>query len=232
MSKKKKNKGINVLVPGTGYTPNYQDLIQSDPNYISYVGAQQAQANRERNARDQGIVDQLIQFGAIPPGGLPSDLLLSPDQIAALNANTASGQSTSARLQQGHNAAVQNLQDMLAARGMLRSGSLGSGLNLEQQDYTQRQSDARQKMMDIITGLVNAFATAQGQRATDRATYAGTVEQQLIDSGLYKPRDPTKAVAHRIGPGLYQDDFGNYYDAQGNVVQIPIPHLPAGANRP
>jgi hypothetical protein len=66
--------------------------------------------------------------------------------------------STRAQLDRAHQTALQGLQNVLAARGMLQSGSLGVGLGLESQRDKAEQTKAVSSLIDYLTGQAQAYA--------------------------------------------------------------------------
>lgn len=227
MAKKKRK----FTIPG--YTPDYYNIAQNDAGYQQFHAGQVANSAADKATRNQGILAQLIQFGALPEGGLGDvgDFGVTPEQQAAINASTASGQSQTAQMQFGHNKSLQDLQDTLAARGIMRSGALGSGLNLEQQRYSNEQSSNRQKLLALLAELQGTFAGAEAGRTSDDATELGSVVSNLQNSGLYEPRPSHEVTATKVGDNLYQDESGNYYDQDGNSVDLTARALHGGRRR-
>jgi len=215
---KKKRKFLNVTIPG--YDPNWKSLIENDPTYQAFKHGQEADHIRDLGYRNSQVIEQLIKFGGDPSlllgpqGSGLSEYGITPEQIAAAQNNP---NSTTNQLAFGHKKNIQDLQDALAARGIIRSGGLVSGLNLEQKNYAAAQAKERQDALDFIAGLQKAFADAEGKRATDLAGEAGNTQGRLQDTGLYEHRDARTVKAFRDpATGLYKDGEGNYYDANGN----------------
>ena len=226
-----KRRHISVNTPG--WQPDWQSLIQTDPTYQQYQLGQQAQSTADKASRNTGIFQQLAQFGAVPPGGLGDlgDFQLTPEQVAAIGAGTQAGTSDVAQMQRAHDKNIQDLQDMLAARGVLRSGALGVGLNQEQTRYATDQQAQREKLLGVLAGLQAAFAQAESGRATDLSTQAQATADRLQQSGLYKPKLSQKVQATRVGNNLYRDADGNYYDRNGNTVDLAARALHGGRHR-
>ena len=213
---------INVNVPG--YTPDWHQILESDPNYMQFRGRQAGISAAQKAARNSKIVRDLIAFGSLPDltGVDLGDFGIDEATRAQILANTNPNTSTTARLQREHESGVQALQDMLAARGMLRSGSLGVGLGQEQERYTGAQTSARQRLLDLLAGYQGEFADAETQRQQDLSDYAEKVKDDLEGSGLYEPRPGSSTTARRDPhTGLYVDADGNYYDRDGNPVRDP-----------
>jgi hypothetical protein len=230
LPKLKLPKGINVNLPG--YTPNWQNLIETDPTYMQFVGGQQAASARERARRNENVLARLIGFGALPEGVNLSEFGGDDATRQAILAYTQSGLSETAQLARGHDTNVQALQDMLAARGMLRSGSLGVGLGQEQTRYAGEQVTRREALLKALRDLQDVFAGAESTREQDRIGQAETTAGRLRESGLYEPRE-ARSVKARRDPvtGLYVDADGNTYDRSGNPTsrlagrrpRIPVP---------
>lgn len=214
---------IGVNIPG--YTPDWKAILENDPNYQQFRGRQAGVSAAQKAARNAKIIKDLIAFGALPDlqGVDLGDFGIDEATRAAIAANTNPNTSTTARLQREHAAGVQALQDMLAARGMLRSGSLGVGLGQEQERFTGAQTNARQQLLNLLAGYQSDFASDEAQREQDLAEYGEKIKDDLEESGLYEPREASTVKARRDPnhPGLYVDDQGHYYDRNGNPVIDP-----------
>lgn len=212
----RRKKKIKVNIPG--YTPDYNYLLQNDPSYVQYGANQGVQSAGGKTNRNQGIIQQLVQFGQLPDltGIDLGDFGIDQATMDAISANTRGGGSKVAQMDKDYATEVQSLQDMLAARGMLRSGSLGTGLRLEQDEYALEQKTAREALLAALQGLQDEFADAESDRDADLLEYGESIGKRIRDAN--PPRESRTSTATRIGNNLYQDADGNYYDRAGNVV--------------
>ena len=214
----------NISVQTPGYTPDWGSLIANDPNYMQYKGALAGKSAADKAKRNAALIAKLVSFGSLPDltGVDLGDFGIDDATRAAIAANRNPNTSETARMQRENETNVQALQDMLASRGMLRSGSLGVGLGQEQERYTGAQTTARARLLEILQGLQGEFADAEAQRVADLAGFGEKTKDDLIGSGLYKPREGTSVKAQRDPvTGLYRDADGNYYDRDGNPVRDP-----------
>lgn len=169
--------------PATNYTQN----ILNDPLYqqeMAQLSSQGIQSAAERKAATDRA---LVNFGEIPDftnavkglgldPGSPMFQWLNSDVDEATRRGatglTKSGLSTVARLRTGHNTALDGLMSTLAARGIVRSGSTGVGVGLENHNYLDGQFQARNQLLDYLSGVQSAFAQSEAMRAQQQAQYA------------------------------------------------------------
>lgn len=164
------------------YTPDYKSLIQQALSPLqAQLGAEGSADAATRNAQ---LVRGLGQFGeqfdpttaqaafgqdfyqqAGLEGLLPQANLLAAE-------NTKGGFSISSKLKSAFEKSVQQIQDALAARGLLRSGATGIALQGAQKEYEGGQYDARQSLMDYLSSAQQGFVA--GERAR---------QQQLLSAG-------------------------------------------------
>ena len=165
-----------------GYTPDYRSLIsQALAPLQAQLGAEGSADAASRNA---ALIRGIGQFGeqfdpttaqaafgqdfyrqAGLEGWLPQANLLAGQ-------NTQAGFSISSRLKTAFEKSVQQIQDALAARGLLRSGATGTALQGAQKEYEGGQYDARQSLMDYLSSAQQGFVA--GERAR---------QQQLLAAG-------------------------------------------------
>ena len=222
---KKPPKAIDINVPG--YTPDWKSLIEGDPSFQQQKLRLAGLSAQDKATRNAALIQKLIAFGSLPD--LSSldlgDFGIDEATRAAIEANQNPNTSEVARLRRQNETNVQALQDMLAARGMLRSGSLGVGLGQEQERYTGAQTNARSALLDALRGLQTEFAAAE--RARDEQLYgpegyAEKTKDTLMESGLYEEKPGTTVKAKKDPlTGLYKDGNGNYYDKNGKPVLDP-----------
>ena len=222
---KKPAGNISVNIPG--FTPNWSSILSNDPRYVQKKNTLAGQSAAAKAARNAAMIQKLIAFGGIPDltagdSGAFGDFQIDDATRQAILANTNPNTSTTAKLKRQNEANIQALQDMLAARGMLRSGSLGTGLRLEQEDYAGKQTNALTELLGLLAGDQSAFATGEAGREADLSAYGEQITDDLKDSGLYDPREGSTVTAQRDpATGLYRDANGNYYDENGQLVVDP-----------
>ncbi|HEY5990915.1 MAG TPA: hypothetical protein VIV12_31645 [Streptosporangiaceae bacterium] len=168
---------------GPAYTPpavDYASLIQS------MLAPLQQEAKGMTAADKAALLAQqrraIIQFGeAIPGSNVGKEALGSALQ------NTRAGLSITARVNQAHLDAIRQLTNTLAARGLLRSGETGYQTGREQQAYGTAQYDARQKVLDYLSGIQSAYDQAQQQRQWALAQAAMSAAQSVPQYPVIPP---------------------------------------------
>lgn len=222
----------SVTIPG--FTPDYGQLIANDPLLGQLRSDLGAQGIADLGARNAAIQRALVQFGEVP------DLQDAARQLgfdlSGIDVETtrqlagANQQSVTARAKRQHEKNVQALQDFLAARGALRSGALGVGLQEEQDAYEGGLYDSRLQLLDYFSGVQQAYLDSergrQAQLAQGRESAAGRAVEQ---------HQPTGEQTLQLNPatGLYGPDRdGNWYTADGRKANPPAPSPPGPAQPP
>ena len=221
---------INVA----GFTPDYKSLISQA------LGPLNAQLGAEGSAdvagRNSALIRGLAQFGEqFDPSGAQAafgqdfynqagmgDILGQANALAG--ENTKAGFSFKARSQAAFEKGVQQIQDALAARGMLRSGATGVALQGAQKEYDTGQYDARMQLGDYFTGVQQGLVAAQRQRAAQLG------EAQRAEAGRQAQLNPptgeqTLQYAGQNAPDgrpLYRDASGRLVFGDGTVY-TPTP---------
>lgn len=181
---------------GANYVaPTFAQILANDPMYQAAIAGLGAQSVSDRASLTAARQRALIQFGAIPNfpsyagvGDVGADI--TPGVRSLADQNTAAGLSTEARLAEADKIAQQQLVDSLAARGMYRSGALGSGLGKEQLDYTRQQYDATQKLLDYLAGVQTAFTQAENARIAAENAAKGDALNRAAASNPVVPTPP------------------------------------------
>lgn len=210
--------------PAPSAPPDYTGLINNDPVY------KQTQADiAATHAADQGALDDLrkralVNYGAVPDiggyQGLTGDLSGSmTDLVRGLaGENTASGLSTTARINKAHTDAVDAVKSALTARGLLSSGETGYQLGEENNSYQQAGYDALQQLIDLLSGGNRSFLDAEAQRRS-------TLAQAASDAAGRIPPGTTPVVPAPGGSGpVATPDITQPVSPIGNV----IPYNPGG----
>lgn len=178
---------------GSWNIPDYGALLGQ---YMAPVEADaRAEGIADRASRNAGFRRAAIQFGELPDvqgiaqalGLNLSDLgdVFGSDTAKLAQGNTQAGTSTVARLGEAHQDAVRGITNALASRGILRSGETGFQQGRENLNYTRAQYDARNQLLDYLSGLQSGFVNAQRQRqqALAQARLAAALQIQ----GMYQP---------------------------------------------
>ena len=213
-------------MPGSlNYTPDYMSLIMSDPAYAA-LAEQISGRDVSNSAQRQAATEQaLIQFGAVPDfSSLATSLGLSPQAIQMLQhdidpnaaalaqANTRSGLSTEAQLQQGQQHAIMGLRNNLAARGALSSGDDAYRTNIQNQAYTQAQQAALNSLLSAIGGYQNQYLSAHN--ADQDTLNQGLKDAVAFESGL--PQNQGFHLTYNAKGGYYTDASGGKYTPSKN----------------
>lgn len=187
--------------PGTpgdpGYTPDYGNLIATDPLYLQNQANLKSQSVNDAASRKASTDQALINFGEIPdfnnaitglgldPNSPMYKMLfgdVDPATQTSAQGLTNAGLSTVAQLAQGHKKNLNDLMDNLAARGIVRSGATGAGTGLENQSYLGNQFNARNTLLQYLAGVQSAFTQSENARQSQlaqSATDAMTRQMQL-----------------------------------------------------
>lgn len=214
---------INVA----GFTPDYKTLIQQALAPLqAQLGAEGSADAATRNAQ---LVRGIGQFGeqfdpASAQAAFGQDfynqagmegLLPQANQLAAQN--TAGGFSVSSKLKSALEKSMQQIQDALAGRGMLRSGATGVALQGAQKEFEQGQYDARQSLTDYLSSAQQGFVA--GERARQQQLIAAQREEAERQARLNPPTG-----SRTVNPG-----DPDYPTPPGTP---PPPSLPPGQDQP
>lgn len=170
--------------------PDYTSQIYGDPNYISLRNLIQAQSAAEAAQRRAAVQQAVINYGAVPqaPGGINSQWWSAdlPSTVGALaDQNTAAGLSTLARLARWNETQTRQIQNGLAARGMMQSGELGYQLGEQGLGYRQQQYDAAQDLLAKLFGVYSSSASNEQQRQMQLAQLAMQVAGERASNPAY-----------------------------------------------
>lgn len=218
-------------------THDYKSLIQQA------LGPLSAQLTAEGSAdvagRNAGLIRGLTQFGEqFDPSGAQAafgedfykqaglaDLLPQANQLAAQN--TQAGFSVSARQRSAFDRSVQQIQDALAARGMLRSGATGIALQGAQKEYDAGQYDARQQLADYFSSVQQGYVAGQRARQSqlDEAQRSEAGRQAQLNPPTGSVQAQPAGVDPVTGQPFYRKPDGTLVDGQGN------PYTPAAATQ-
>jgi hypothetical protein len=153
----------------------YQQYIQNDPIYqqtLANLGAGDASSLAQAQAAARRAAILFGDPSAIPQGWIDADT----SWLAGQNQY-----STLAQLGRSHQTNLRQMQDALAARGMLRSGELGHGLEQENTAYGQAQYTARQELLDYLAGVQAGLAGSQQTNAQAKAQALAEAYQRAVE---------------------------------------------------
>ena len=220
-----------------GYTPNYADLIQQA------LAPLQAQLGAEGSAdaatRNAALIRGIGQFGEqFDPSGAQAafgqdfynqaglgGLLGQANQLAG--ETTRAGFSVSSKLKDAFAKNVQQIQDSLAARGLLRSGATGVALQGAQKEYDTGQYDARQSLTDYLSSAQQGYVAGERQRQ-QQLLAAG--REEAVRQAQLNPATGSQKAFWDPSVGAYRGPDGKLYNADGTVFTpaAATPASPAG----
>jgi hypothetical protein len=166
--------------------PDFAALLASDPGLIQMNADLAAQGIASAGQRTAATQRAVTQFGLAPQDFSANELSLisptygqdiTPDVLSAARGNTFS---TQARLTKAHTDAIQSIRGALAARGLLHSGELGYQLGNEQRGFETGEYDARNKLLDYLSGVQGSYAQGEQQRQAAAAAAAGQAMQNQL----------------------------------------------------
>lgn len=183
-----------------GQNPYYFNIL-NDPIYKQLQANLAAQGVQSAQQRQSNTRQALVQFGEVPDltstvNGLgldpnsPMYQTLFGDVDAGTKQQaqnlTDAGLSTVAGLSRQHAKDIQDLLDSQAARGVVRSGGTGVGLGQADQAYSGNQYNARQSLLQYLSGVQAAYAQSQlasQQQLQQGASDAVTRQLDLLPNG-------------------------------------------------
>lgn len=193
--------------PGTS-PPDYATIIANDPGLVALRAALAAGNITADEFRRQAIRRALQAYGAVPEG--LSDPFGDVDPLTRNLAekNTAEGLSTVAQEDRAHQLAVQQLQNVLAARGMLQSGGLGVGLGLEAQSDKQTRSKDVAQLLDYLNGQAAAYAEHINQSKLQEAGGISDATTRAYTNNPDTSGGVTKPGTYTVTSNGQKFDFG------------------------
>jgi len=211
------NAGNPNLPHSVNYTPDYQSLLQNDPGFMALKQNLSAQGTQDSATRNAAINQALIQYGALPDfdkaaaqfGISAADLqgMIDPNTASLADANTKAGLSTTARLQQQEDQAMLGLRNNLAAHGALSSGDDAYRTNLQNQSYTQAQSDALGSLLAALGGYQQTYTTAQQGEQNQLTGGLTDALSRLESNPMYAP----SSLSYNPHSGKYTSGAGGTY---------------------
>ena len=221
-----------------GYTPDYKSLIEQA---LAPLNAQLgAEGSADASTRNAQLIRGIGQFGEQfdPKAALDAfgkdfysqagleGLLPQANTLAA--ENTKAGFSVSSKLKTALERSVQQIQNALAARGLLRSGAYGTALEGANQEFRQGQYDARQSLTDYLTSAQQGYVA--GERARQEKLLAAGREEAPRQAQLNPPQGtvevPFAGTDPVTGKPYYRKPDGSLWNPDGT------PYTPAAAPTP
>lgn len=213
----------NPTVPIGGFTPNYGDLIRSDPGYQSGMAAGQqgvAQAAASRRAALQKLA---IQFGGLPRG--------LQDQYGDIDAGTLelaqkNQYSDTQRLQRSYAEGIEAFKRALAARGALQSGETGYGLSQADLARGEREYDLSNQFANAAQGVINDYVGVESRVRQNEAGLLSQAQANVYSNPANRPVDAYDAPliqgsVEQYGQPLYQGNDGKMYTSSGQPFNPP-----------
>lgn len=166
--------------------PGYGDLLNSLLSGLA--GAQGGMLPEEGVAAARRA---LIQYGGVPQGMNSLKQLggaFDPATQKLAEANTRSGISLLARLNEAHADQNRYIVNRLAAHGLLDSGETGFQSGREQTNYARAQADAGAKLLDYLANINSGIAQYNQWKAMMDAiqsamAYGGTASTTSASGG-------------------------------------------------
>lgn len=212
-----------------GVQPDYGALILADPGYQAAKSAHDLTINTAGASRRAAARALAMNYGGLPAGFSDPYGDLTPDILSQAQANP---ESQLARLKTGYDAAQQQMQTGLAARGALHSGDLVYGQSNLDAGLASNQYDAGQ-----------AFGQAFGSQAIDPYNAASTGAEQSLASAV-QTAGQTEAGLHPATPDQtasllpnWQSDYGrpmyattdgSWYTPDPSTGQLVLYAYPSG----
>jgi hypothetical protein len=93
--------------------------------------------------------------------------IIDPQTQQIAQQSYQSGVGTQARIDKANKDALRQIKNALAARGALRSGELGHQLKEQEGRYTNAQFDARQALLDMLSGYQKGYLEGERLRQSN-----------------------------------------------------------------
>lgn len=196
-----------------GYHPDLSGGVMGD---FETQAAQNAIA--AANAADAAGAKASINALAVGWGGDLANMVKSGliDQKTA-DAAKANQFSQMANLQHALDQGGGQLQNQLAARGILNSGALSSGNTQLQYQYQGQTQQGLQDLMSKVNEIRHQQASAAADRQGSLAGVYGDVASRLSQDPAYQAI-PDQQAFWDASTGSYVDDWGRRYNQQGQRV--------------
>lgn len=213
----------NPTVPIGGFTPNYGDLIKSDPGYVSGMASGQMDVAQAAAARRAALQKLTIQYGGIPQG--------LQDQYGDIDSGTLelaqkNQYSDTQRLQRSYAQGIEAFKKALAARGALQSGETGHGLSQADLARGEREYDLGNQFANAAQGVVNDYTGVESRVRQNEAALLSQAQQSVYSNPANRPVDAYDAPlvagsVEQYGQPLYQGNDGKMYTASGQAFDPP-----------
>lgn len=214
----------NPTVPIGGFTPNYGDLIGSDPSYVAGMAAGQTDVAQAAAARRAALQKLTIQYGGMPQGIVDryGDIDAGTLELAQKNQY-----SDTQRLQRSYTEGIEAFKRALAARGALQSGETGYGLQQADLARGEREYDLGLQFSNAAQGAVNDYAGVESRVRQGEAGLLSQAQANVYANPANRPVDAYDAPLiegsiEKYGQPVYQGNDGKMYTAAGQPFDPPV----------
>lgn len=210
-------------IPIGGFTPNYGQLIKSDPAYISGMASGQKDVAQAAAARRAALQKLTIQFGGLPQGLQDEYGDIDSGTLELAQKNTYSD---TQRLQRSYAEGIEAFKRALAARGALQSGDTGYGLAQADLARGEREYDLSNQFANAAQGVVNDYVGVESDVRAREAALLAQAQQAVYSNPANRPVDAYDAPliagsVEQYGQPLYQGNDGKMYTASGQAFDPP-----------
>lgn len=175
----------NVYFQRQASPADIYSAAQADPRYIAGVASAQAANNANLGNFLEQARRAMISLGYIPAGFQDKYGILNDETRGLIRANTESGVSTYARLRHLRDRAIRTLRRQLSARGALRSGELGFGLNDIDLQNRQQTSDAFGNFFNQYGQLSGSYANAANSLLAQQQNLLNSIYGDLSQTPMF-----------------------------------------------
>jgi hypothetical protein len=209
----------SITIPG----PDYTSLIESSPEYQSWLQSSTQNLANAATQRKAALRALVLQYGGLPAGVSDSYGDLGAGDMQAGRDNPYS---QVALLKRTYDQNVNDMKRGLAARGALHSGDLGYGQAQLDTAKGQSEYDLGNQFASALQAAIGQYLGVVGQENQNRAGAVGQAYQNLIQNPLYQQGAGGQAQLvsdwqTKYGKPVYQDGVGNLYTVDGNGTPIP-----------
>ena len=208
-----------ITIPG----PDYKSLIESSPEYQSWLQSSTRNLGDAATQRKAALRALVLQYGGLPAGVQDAYGDLAPGD---LQAGADNPYSQKAQLDRSYATNVEAMKRSLAARGALHSGDLGYEQNQLDTQKGQTLSDLGNQFSSALQAAIGQYLGVVGSENDNRTGAVEQAYQDIISNPLYQQGAGGQAQLvsdwqTKYGKPVYQDGVGNLYTVDGNGTPIP-----------
>lgn len=212
--------GSLPLTPG--YTPDYGNLILSDPAYLTWRNNSQLELAKAAAQRKAAIDALIVQYGG---AGQFKDAYGDVNQ-QTLDAAKSNQYSDVARLQRSYEQGVEQFKRQLSARGMLSSGDLGYGLDQAELQRQTSEYDLGNEFMSAVNRAIGGYSDTESLQRQLEQQAIQAAEQSVYSNPMNRPTEGTSATLdpdwmQKYGHPVYVGPDGRLYNADGSAYSAP-----------